>query len=67
MMANGSQPDSQTNTTQKTISQQYQTYVYDGNRFSSTIVTVFLIFANDNLGMKVNTFINTGAMKSVMS
>ena len=37
------------------------------DKLGPTTGTVFQIFANNNLDLKINTLFNTGAMKSVMS
>ena len=41
--------------------------IYNINELGPTTGTVFQIFANKNLDVKINTLFNTGAMKSVMS
>ena len=44
-----------------------QLEVYSIDELGPTTGTVFQIFANDNLDLKINTLFDTGAMKSVMS
>ena len=41
--------------------------IYNIDELGQTTGTVFQIFANNNLDLKINTLFNTGAMKSVMS
>ena len=41
--------------------------IYNIDELGPTTGTVFQIFANNNLDVKINTFFDTGAMKSVMS
>ena len=41
--------------------------IYNIDELRPTTGTVFQIFANNNLNTKINTLIDTGAMKSVMS
>ena len=41
--------------------------IYDIDELGPTTGTVFQIFANNNLNIKINTLFDTGAMKSVMS
>ena len=41
--------------------------IYNIDKLGPTTGTVFQIFANNNLVVKINTLFNTGAMKSVMS
>ena len=41
--------------------------IYNIEELGPTTGTVFQIFANNNLDVKINTLFNTGAMKSVMS
>ena len=41
--------------------------IYNIDKLGPTTGTVFQIFANKNLDLKINTLFNTGAMKSVMS
>ena len=41
--------------------------IYNINELGPTTGTVFQMFANNNLDMKINTLFDTGAMKSVMS
>ena len=41
--------------------------IYNIDELGPTTGTVFQIFANNNLTMKINTLFDTGAMKSVMS
>ena len=41
--------------------------IYNIDELGPTTGTVFQIFANNNLNTKINTLIDTGAMKSVMS
>ena len=41
--------------------------IYNINELGPTTGTVFQIFANNNLDVKINTLFDTGAMKSVMS
>ena len=41
--------------------------IYNIDQLGPTTGTVFQVFANNNLDVKINTLINTGAMKSVMS
>ena len=44
-----------------------QIEVYSVDKLGPTTGTVFQIFANNNLDLKINTLFDTGAMKSVMS
>ena len=44
-----------------------QLEVYNIDELGPTTGTVFQIFANNNLDLKINTLFDTGAMKSVMS
>ena len=44
-----------------------QLEVYSIDELGPTIGTVFQIFANNNLDLKINMLFDTGAMKSVMS
>ena len=41
--------------------------IYNIDELGPTTGTVFQIFAKNNLDTKINTFLDTGAMKSVMS
>ena len=41
--------------------------IYNIDELGPTTGTVFQIFANNNLDIKINTLFDTGAMKSVMS
>ena len=41
--------------------------IYNINELGPTTGTVFQVFANNNLEVKINTLFDTGAMKSVMS
>ena len=41
--------------------------IYNIDELGPTTGTVFQVFANNNLDIKINTFFDTGAMKSVMS
>ena len=41
--------------------------IYNIDELGPTTGTVFQIFANNNLNIKINTLFDTGAMKSVMS
>ena len=41
--------------------------IYNIDELGPTTGTVFQIFTNNNLDIKINTLFNTGAMKSVMS
>ena len=41
--------------------------IYNIDKLGPTTGTVFQIFANNNLDIKINTFFDTGAMRSVMS
>ena len=41
--------------------------IYNIDELGPTTGTVFQLFANNNLDMKINTLFDTGAMKSVMS
>ena len=41
--------------------------IYNIDKLGPTTGTVFQVFANNNLDVKINTLFNTGAMKSVMS
>ena len=41
--------------------------IYNIDEIGPTTGTVFQIFANNNLDLKINTLFDTGAMKSVMS
>ena len=41
--------------------------IYNIDELGPTTGTVFQVFANNNLDIKINTLFNTGAMKSVMS
>ena len=41
--------------------------IYNIDKLGPTTGTVFEIFANNNLDVKINTLFDTGAMKSVMS
>ena len=41
--------------------------IYNIDELGPTTGTVFQVFANNNLDVKINTLFNTGAMKSVMS
>ena len=43
-----------------------QLEVYNVDELGPTTGTVFQIFANNNLDLKINTLFDTGAMKSVM-
>ena len=44
-----------------------QLEVYNVDELGPTTGTVFQIFANNNLDLKINTLFDTGAMKSIMS
>ena len=44
-----------------------QLEVYSIDKLGPTTGTVFQIFANNNLDLKINTLFDTGAMKSIMS
>ena len=44
-----------------------QLEVYSMDELGPTTGTVFQIFVNNNLDLKINTLFDTGAMKSVMS
>ena len=44
-----------------------QIEVYSVDELGPTTGTVFQIFANNNLDLKINTLFDTGAMKSIMS
>ena len=44
-----------------------KTNIYNIDELGPMTGTVFQIFANNNLDIKINTLPNTGAMKSVMS
>ena len=44
-----------------------QLEVYSVDKLGPTTGTVFQIFINNNLDLKINTLFDTGAMKSVMS
>ena len=41
--------------------------IYNIDKLSPTTGTVFQVFANNNLDIKIKTLFNTGAMKSMMS
>ena len=41
--------------------------IYNIDKLGPTTGTVFQIFANNNLNIKINTLFDTGAMKSIMS
>ena len=41
--------------------------IYNIDELGPTTGTVFQIFANNNLNIKINTLFDTGAMKSIMS
>ena len=41
--------------------------IYNIDELGPTTGTVFQIFVNNNLDLKINTLFDTGAMKSVMS
>ena len=41
--------------------------IYSVDKLGPTTGTVFQIFANNNLDLKINTLFYTGAMKSIMS
>ena len=44
-----------------------QLEVYSMDELGPTTGTLFQIFANNNLDLKINTLFDTGAIKSVMS
>ena len=44
-----------------------QLEVYNIDELGTTTGTIFQIFANNNLDLKINTLFNTGAVKSIMS
>ena len=47
------------------VAEQIDVYIVD--ELGPTTGTVFQIFANNNLDLKINTLFDTGAMKSIMS
>ena len=62
--ATNNKPDLPKNTTQMTTE---KLDIYNIDELGPTTGTVFQIFTNNNLDLKINMLFDTGAMKSVMS